>query len=144
MNLLSFFILVLITIHNLFSNANNVEVIITNFRNNEGQVVIGVYKDQVSFEKEKSFLVKKFDKKEVTQNFLIVKFNLEPGIYGLTLLDDENNNAKMEYNFVGMPKEGFGFSNYYHTGFTRPKFESFKIEVKKDILNKSKIKIRYI
>jgi uncharacterized protein (DUF2141 family) len=137
-------LVVFISILNTFSNTNNVEVVISNFRNTQGQVIIGVYKDQASFDKEKSFLIKKFDKKDIQQNFLIVKFNLEPGVYGLTLLDDENNNAKMEYNFVGMPKEGFGFSNYYHTGFTRPKFEAFKIEVKKDLLNKSKIKIRYM
>jgi len=124
--------------------SHNVEVVISNIRSNKGQIIIGIYKDQASFDKEKSFLIKKFDKKSMQQEFLIIKFDLEPGIYGLTLLDDENNDAKMEYNFVGMPKEGFGFSNYYHTGFTRPKFESFKVEVKKDILNKSKIKIRYM
>jgi uncharacterized protein (DUF2141 family) len=126
------------------SVSHNVEVVISNIRSNKGQIIIGIYKDQASFDKEKSFLIKKFDKKNMQQEFLIIKFDLEPGIYGLTLLDDENNDAKMEYNFVGMPKEGFGFSNYYHTGFTRPKFESFKVEVKKDILNKSKIKIRYM
>jgi uncharacterized protein (DUF2141 family) len=122
----------------------NVEVIISNIRSNKGQIIIGIYKDQTSFDKEKSSIIKKFEKKSMQQDFLTVKFDLEPGIYGFTLLDDENNDAKMEYSFMGIPKEGFGFSNYYHTGFTRPKFESFKLEIKKDILNKSKIKIRYM
>jgi len=123
---------------------HNTEVSIHGIRSNKGQIIIGIYKTQATFDEEKAYLVKKFDKKELQKDLLVVKFNLEPGVYGFTLLDDENNNAKMEYNFVGMPKEGFGFSNYYHTGFTRPKFESFKLEVHKDLINKSKIKIRYM
>lgn len=126
------------------ANNHNVEVVISDIRSNKGQIIIGIYKDQISFDKEQSFLIKKFEKKNMQQDFLVIKFDLEPGVYGFTLLDDENNNAKMEYNFVGMPKEGFGFSNYYHTGFTRPKFESFKLEVKANLINKSKIKIRYM
>jgi uncharacterized protein (DUF2141 family) len=35
----------------------------------------------------------------------------ETGIYGISILDDENENGKMDYRFGIMPKEGFGFSN---------------------------------
>jgi uncharacterized protein (DUF2141 family) len=135
-----------ILIFSLFNNNSNanVEVSISGIRSAKGQIIIGIYKNQSSFEKEKSYLVKKFEKKEIRNNQLVITFFLEPGIYGLTLLDDENNNAKMEYNFMGMPQEGFGFSNYYHSGFTRPKFESFKIEIKENVMNKGKIKIRYM
>jgi len=27
------------------------------------------------------------------------------------LLDDENDNKKMDYNWFGLPQEGYGFSN---------------------------------
>lgn len=131
----------------LFNNpttTSNVEIMVSNLRNNKGQIAIGIYKDQQSFEKEQSFMNKKFDKKSVQNGLLLLKFDIAPGIYGFTLLDDENGNSKMEYNFFGLPTEGFGFSNYYHTGFTRPKFESFKIEVKPNELSKSKIKVRYL
>lgn len=123
---------------------NNIEVIVSDIRNNKGDIIISVFKNQETFEKEKPMLSKKFDKKEMRNGFLITKFNLEPGVYGFALLDDENSDTKMEYNFMGIPREGFGFSNYYHSGFTRPKFESFKLEVSKDHIIKSKIKIRYM
>ncbi len=122
----------------------NVEVRVTGIRNNKGFIIISIFKDQATFAKEKPFLSKKFDKKEMRENNLLAKFHLEEGIYGFALLDDENNNAKMEYSFLGIPEEGFGFSNYYHTGFTRPKFESFKLEINKQVLNKSTMKIRYM
>jgi uncharacterized protein (DUF2141 family) len=73
-----------------------------------------------------------------------VRFTLEPGIYGLSLLDDENSNGKMEYNFLGIPKEGFGFSDYYHKGLKRPKFESFKFSIDKGQTKKLTVRIRYM
>jgi uncharacterized protein (DUF2141 family) len=75
---------------------------------------------------------------------MTVQFALEPGVYGLCLLDDENNNGKMEYNFLGMPKEGFGFSDHYHTGITKPKFDSFKFTLSKNQDKDVTIKVRYI
>ncbi len=75
---------------------------------------------------------------------MMVKFSLDPGIYGLSLLDDENSNGKMEYNFFGIPKEGFGFSDYYHTGITKPKFDAFKFSIDKDQTKRITIRIRYM
>jgi uncharacterized protein (DUF2141 family) len=73
-----------------------------------------------------------------------VRFTLEPGIYGLSLLDDENKDGKMEYNFLRLPREGFGFSDYYHTGFTKPKFDSFKFNIDQNQKRIITIRIRYM
>jgi uncharacterized protein (DUF2141 family) len=35
----------------------------------------------------------------------------EPGLFGFSILDDENENGKMDYRLGIIPKEGFGFSN---------------------------------
>jgi uncharacterized protein (DUF2141 family) len=125
-------------------NAQNVEVIITGIRTEKGQIVIGVFKDDESFKKEESFLEKRFVKNGISNEEMRVQFSLEPGIYGLSLMDDENSNGKMEYNFLGIPKEGFGFSDYYHTGITKPKFDSFKFSINKDQTKKITIRIRYM
>jgi uncharacterized protein (DUF2141 family) len=73
-----------------------------------------------------------------------VKIQLESGIYGASLLDDENDNGKMDYNLLGIPKEGFGFSNYYHTGFSKPKMQAFQFEVKVGNIPKIEMPIRYL
>ncbi len=73
-----------------------------------------------------------------------MKFNLEPGTYGLALLDDENYDSKMNYSFLGMPVDGFGFSNYYLSGMSKPKFESFKFTISKDSKLKIETKFRYM
>ena len=137
-------ILLLLLLPAMTLNAQNVEVIITGIRTEKGQIVIGVFKDDESFKKEESFLEKRFVKNGISNGEMRVHFSLETGIYGLSLMDDENSNGKMEYKFLGIPKEGFGFSDYYHTGFTKPKFDSFKFSINKDQTKKITIRIRYM
>jgi len=125
-------------------DAQNVEITITGIRSDMGQIAIGVFKDNETFQKEDAFLDKQFVKKDISEGKMMVKFSLDPGIYGLSLLDDENSNGKMEYNFFGIPKEGFGFSDYYHTGITKPKFDAFKFSIDKDQTKRITIRIRYM
>ena len=125
-------------------NAQNVEVTITGIRSEKGQIAIGVFKDDETFQKEDAFLDKQFAKNKISDGKMTVEFSLEPGIYGLSLLDDENSNGKMEYNFLHIPKEGFGFSDYYHTGITKPKFDAFKFTLDKEQTKRITIRIRYM
>jgi uncharacterized protein (DUF2141 family) len=37
--------------------------------------------------------------------------DLKPGTYAVGIFQDENSNGKLDSNFLGIPKEGFGFSN---------------------------------
>jgi uncharacterized protein (DUF2141 family) len=49
--------------------------------------------------------------------------NLPPGDYGVAVIHDENKNHKLDKNFVGWPKEGFGFANNPHVGLSAPPFK---------------------
>jgi uncharacterized protein (DUF2141 family) len=124
--------------------AQTVEVTVTGLRSEKGQIAIGVFIDEESFRREEAYLEIQFPKKDIRDGVMTVSFSLEPGVYGLSLLDDENSNRKMEYNFLGIPKEGFGFSDYYHTGLKKPSFDSFKFDLVGGQSKKIKIKLRYI
>ena len=118
----------------------NVEII--NIRNTNGRIQLQIYKDQTSFEKEtpsKSLYISKKKMSGHTINYTLT--GLSPGTYGLALLDDENNNTKLDYGLI-MPKEGFGFSDYYHTSWSKPKFNDFKFYLKSD--KTIKMRIRYL
>lgn len=67
-------------------------------------------------------------KNELSEGKLTTSVQLPNGTFGIAVLDDENSNEKMDYT-VMMPKEGFGFSNFYLTGLSRPKFDKFKFAV---------------
>jgi uncharacterized protein (DUF2141 family) len=125
-------------------DAQNVEVTITGIRNTEGQMGIGVFRDNESFMKEQAYREMQFVKKDISSGEMKVQFTLPPGTYGIALVDDENSDDVMEYNFLGVPKEGFGFSDYYDTGLKKPKFDSFKFTLDKGQKKNIKIRVRYI
>lgn len=74
---------------------------------------------------------------------MIVEMSLDEGVYGIALMDDENDNGKMDYGLI-LPTEGFGFSNIYHEGFSKPDYHklTFKIEPQKS--HKVYVKMRYM
>ncbi len=139
-----FYVILLFFLPAISLNAQNVEVIIKGIRSVKGQIAIGVFKDDKTFQKEEAFLNIQFPKKDISNGEMRVQFSLEPGIYGLSMLDDENSNGKMEYNFLGIPKEGFGFSDYYLSGFKKPKFDAFKFTLDKEQKRTITVRIRYI
>jgi len=55
--------------------------------------------------------------------------NLPPGDYGVVAIHDENKNHKLDRNFIGLPKEGFGFANNPHVGLSAPPFEAAIVHV---------------
>lgn len=52
-----------------------------------------------------------------------------PGTYALGIYHDENANRKFNRNALGMPAEGFGFSNNPSTLFGLPSFNSVRLNV---------------
>ncbi len=125
-------------------DAQDVEVTITGIRNTEGQMVLGVFRDDESFRKEKSYRELRYTKKDVSDGEMKVQFTIPPGTYGISILDDETGDGIMQYNFLGMPKEGFGFSDYYHTGLKLPKFDAFKFDLAEGQKKSIIVRIRYI
>lgn len=144
--MLKFILVILLSIPLLSFYVDNpyytLKVKIENIRNTNGRIQLQVYKDTESFKKETPYTIKLITKGEnVKNNTLYYEFKLPKGKYGLALLDDENKNTKMDYGIV-WPKEGFGFSNYYHTAWTKPTFNDFSFDLTNDI--DIKIKIRYV
>jgi len=116
---------------------------VTGIRNFSGNIRLAFYSNSQSFDDEKPFFIKTVPKKNILNGALKISYSdLKPGIYGIAILDDENKNEKMDYGWV-LPKEGFGFSDYYHTGMTRPKFEQFDFVLKNEE-KAVEIKIRYL
>jgi uncharacterized protein (DUF2141 family) len=48
--------------------------------------------------------------------------NISAGTYGLVVLHDENMNGKLDSNWLGIPKEGYGFSKDAKASFGAPSF----------------------
>lgn len=54
--------------------------------------------------------------------------DLKPGSYAVMITHDENGNGKMDTNVVGMPLEGYGFSNNPQV-MRKPTWDEARFEV---------------
>lgn len=54
--------------------------------------------------------------------------NLPQGTYALTALHDENGNGKLD-TFLGIPREGFAFSNNPRIGFGPPSYQKVRFSI---------------
>jgi uncharacterized protein (DUF2141 family) len=64
-----------------------------------------------------------------TRTALAVWPDLPPGNYAVAAIHDENSNAHLDRNFLGIPKEGFGFANNPHVSVGTPPFRAAIVHV---------------
>lgn len=145
-NIVPFLIVIGILVTTSFTSPTviTIPIVVKNIKNSKGRLSIGVFKDATSFEEEKPYKIILVSKKDLVNGTLKSFIEIESGVYGLSILDDENSDYKMEYNMIGMPKEGFGFSNYYHSGFTKPNFKQFLVVINPSLKVPITFHLRYI
>ena len=91
-------------------------------------VFINVYRSSEGFPKErhKSLQSISVEPKNLTAEAVLI---IPKGIYAVAVMHDENNNGKMDTNFLGIPKEGYCVSKNA-TGFmSAPSFSDAKFEL---------------
>ncbi|MEQ9199423.1 MAG: DUF2141 domain-containing protein, partial [Rhodospirillales bacterium] len=67
---------------------------------------------------------------------------LEPGQYAAAFYHDENANGDFDQGVLGIPLEGYGFTNNVRVRFSAPGFEETAVTVQPG-LNETRAKIRY-
>ena len=144
MFLKKFLILIILILSALqILTAQILDVHIQNIRNTKGQLCIAVFSDEAGFKTEKTYWETNYPKSLVVNGNFELKISLKPGKYGVSVLDDKNCNGKMEYNLFGIPREGFGFSNYCQRGICRPTFEDFSFIVDKNETKSINVIMKY-
>lgn len=118
------------------------EVIITGIRSAKGKVIVQIFKDATSYLDQNPYKIVIFDKKGMTNGTLVIQLQLESATHGFTMVDDENGNGKIDKNIFGLPKEGFGFSNFFMEKLKKPSFDEIKAEPKAQA--KVNMKVKYM
>jgi uncharacterized protein (DUF2141 family) len=122
----------------------NLKVTITRLHSNNGVVLVSLFKEGEGFPdnavkayvKEKAYIVEK-------TATLIFK-SIPPGTYAIAILHDENNNQKMDKNILGLPKEGYGFSNNASAPFGPPSFKKASFTHTSNGPTEIRIKTKYL
>jgi uncharacterized protein (DUF2141 family) len=114
---------------------HQVELTVRGIEKVQGSVLIAVYNS------EESFMKKHIASKKVTvtgKEVSLVFEDIAPGSYAITTFHDENDNDKLDTNFLGIPNEPYGFSNDARGSFGPPSYEKAKVKVnanKKLVIN---------
>ncbi|MBK3515726.1 DUF2141 domain-containing protein [Carboxylicivirga marina] len=99
-----------------FDSPITLTIKINGLKSNEGHILI-----QISDVNEKAI---NEVKQTINQHLCTIVINdLKPGTYSYKYFHDANDNQELDTNFIGMPKEGFGFSNNAKGTFGPPGFE---------------------
>ncbi len=115
----------------VFSQGSNLSVKVTNLKNTKGNLLFGIYNNGFKFPDKKYAYHGNIQKVNSTSQIYTFK-NLKPGNYAVAVIHDENKDQELSKNFIGIPKEGFGFSNNEIGMFGPPSFEKAAVSVKKD------------
>jgi uncharacterized protein (DUF2141 family) len=106
------------------SSQNILRVQLSGFRSNNGKPHCTIYNDAAAFPSHDEKAVKESEAPSIANSGAEVDFaGLAPGKYAMVCFHDENNNGKFDENALGMPKEGYCFSNNIHPRFSAPTFE---------------------
>lgn len=89
-----------------------IHVKILNIRNSTGTVDCALFESPVGFPSEflrsaTNVMVLKIRESQTRCDFQ----NIPPGTYAIAVIHDENMNGKLDTSWLGVPKEGYGFSN---------------------------------
>lgn len=109
----------------------NLSVNIPNIKGNKGEIVIALYNNREKFPKVgMEYRVVQFPANTAGSAFRIK--DIKPGEYAVAIYHDENSDSICNLNFLGIPKEGYGFSNNIRPVFSVPTFEECKIKLAGD------------
>src|SRR6266851_3060024 len=97
---------------------------VVNLRNSTGQVICTLFNLPAAFPSDSSKAVGQIAA-PIKDDAAVCSFGgLAPGKYALVVFHDENGNGKFDRNWLGMPKEGYAFSNNVRPVFSPPSFKA--------------------
>ena len=112
-----------------------------------GTLMLAIYNNTEAFEgsviKEKRSEVGVFKGLELylePKDSMRLSIEIPDGEYAIAFFVDANGNKKLDKNFLGIPKEQFGFSNNAMGTLSAPSFEQAKFKVAGNTVQNIKLK----
>lgn len=124
------------------SKEGTLDVSLSNIRNSKGYIYIFIYsyENQYPYSPYKHYKVKKENVKKGTLTARISNLQLKDE-YAISLIDDENDNEDLD-RWLGIPHEGYGFSNNVRPFLSLPKYSDLLFNFSQS--KKLSVKLQYI
>ena len=119
---------------------NSLTVTVSGLRNQKGRVCFSLFADSQGFPSSNS---RALQSRCITAVTPAVTFNnLNEGSYAVAVFHDEDGDGVLKRNFLGIPKQGFGFSRNPGIFSGPPSFEDTAVSVKNQS-TKIQIQLKY-
>lgn len=120
--------LALVTSQIVHSQALNLKITINNVRDAKGIIWVALHQSGEDFMQKRFMSIQLISTKGQTTGFFA---DVPPGVYAVSILHDANSNSVLDTNVIGIPTEGFGFSNDAMGLFGPPKFKKASFDFPK-------------
>jgi uncharacterized protein (DUF2141 family) len=106
-----------------------VRVVLTGFRRDRGKALLAMFTSKSGFPENHTKAFAKIAANIRGKRSMAVFKNVPPGKFAIVVLHDENGDKKMEKNFIGIPKEGFGISRNPKTRMGAPRWKDASLRI---------------
>jgi uncharacterized protein (DUF2141 family) len=93
-----------------------------------GTLRVSLY-DAASWSKDEDTPIASANVPAVMPRTTVTLKDIKPGVYGIKLFQDFNNNGRFDQNFLGLPLERFGFSRDARPRLSQPSFDRTKFTI---------------
>ena len=114
------------------TRVESVRVQINGIRNTNGDIGCGIFNTAEGYPEDttKAYAYKTLRMASPGNNAICQFNDLPPGTYAVAVFHDENANGKLDKNFLGIPREGYGASNNVRPEMSAPAFKDAAFSVK--------------
>ncbi len=114
------------------------QIEVSNLKVTKGTLMLAMFNSADGWPDGEGKAFKLITQKVSTAGAQVITLSVPPGTYAISMYHDENDNKKMDKNWVGYPTENFGFSNSVKVTIAAPKFAecSFVVSAAKKIFIK--------
>lgn len=110
------------------SNNPKLTIKISNIEKIKGEIKVGIFNTDTHFLKE-GYALKNYSVKVENNTAILTITDLPTGEYAVTMYHDQNSDNECNKNFIGIPKEPYGFSNNIKPKMSAPKFKDCKFDL---------------
>jgi len=122
-----------------YAQQGQLKIVVPNIDKIEGKIQVSLYNSKDKFIKKGQEYKSQIRNVKSNSETFIFK-NLPAGVYAVALYHDENSDGKCNTNLIGIPKEGYGFSQNFKPSLSAPKFDDTKFKLE----NETEISVKLI
>lgn len=108
-----------------FAEQAQLEITVTNINQPDGTMFITIFKNPDNWLGEEAFRDLRFPVTSQEDSTFVIE-DIPPGTYAVSIFHDLNGNLDIDTNFIGIPKEPYGFSGEVGK-FGPPKFDKASV-----------------